>query len=454
MLSQADSELVRLDPALPGLSTVLDPETFVARLQQSLPSLGLESARMTYLKYRPASRCLVGYRLQGVQGWEVDISATTYPYSRRRRLSQAHEAVREAGARAAGVLVLEDCLSIVQVFPRDRKLRGLTRLADNGRRRRLLSELLPGRPEFRNAGVYSLTYKPERRHVALLQACDGTRVVIKSYTRAGYGPARAMATAFDPRGRLRVPRLLGSSDRHRLLAFEWLPGRTLEGSLAFDTNGVNGVAVAGAALAVLHDQNPWRLAPRDRRKDEASLRSTAQVIRYLCPERGDFAGGLAHHLAERLHESAPVPRALHGNFLARHVLLADDGVALLDFDRAARGNPAADLGSFIANLEMMVVGRQMAEGTAAALRTALLDGYQSTLRRVSPAWIELYTALNLFQQALTPFRMRSPDWPEQMGTLLQRAAHLVGWPTRATPTKVELSSSSDTEFDTPKPAGF
>ena len=175
------------------------------------------------------------------------------------------------------------------------------------------------------------------------------------------------------------------------------------------------VAVAGAALAVLHDQNPWRLAPRDRRKDEASLRNVAQVIRYLCPDRGEFAAGLAHHLADRLHDTAPVPRALHGNFQARHVLLAGAGVAFLDFDRAARGNPASDIGNFLANLELMVLARQMSEATAAGLRTSLLDGYQAKLRRVAPAWIEVYTSLSLFQQALTPFRLRAPDWPAQAG---------------------------------------
>jgi Ser/Thr protein kinase RdoA (MazF antagonist) len=453
MLSHADSELVRLDPALPGLGTLLDPEAFMVRLRQQLPALDLESARMTYLKYRPASRCLVGYRLQGVQGWELDVSATAYPCRGRRRLTQTREMIMAAEGRETSLMVLEDCASIVHVFPRDRKLRALTRLADHGRRRRLIKELLPERPEFKNANVYSLAYKPERRHVSLLQTHDGTRVILKSYTRGGYATAKAMANVFDARGKLRVPRLSGCSDHYQMLAFEWMPGRTLEGALNADPPDLTGVAVAGAALAVLHDQNPWRLAPRDRRKDEATLRNVAQVIRYLCPDRGEFAAGLAHHLAERLHEAAPVPRALHGNFLARHVLLAGASVTLLDFDRAARGNPASDIGTFLANLELMVLSQRMSEATAFALRNALLEGYQVRLRRISPAWIEAYTALSLFQQALTPFRLRAPDWPAQVATLLARCANLVGWPTRATPTKIELDDS-DTEFDTPRPAGL
>src|SRR5258708_7929615 len=137
MLSAADAELVRIDPDLPGLGTVLDPEAFVARLRQSLPKLDLEAARLTYLKYRPSSRCVVGYRIQGVQGWEMDVSATTYPCGRGEKLARARERVREAGARGIGTLVLEDCASVVNVFPRDRKLPALSLLADGAHRRRL-----------------------------------------------------------------------------------------------------------------------------------------------------------------------------------------------------------------------------------------------------------------------------------------------------------------------------
>src|SRR5579859_8260301 len=141
MLSAADCELVRLDPALPGLGTLLDPEAFVDRLRDCLPSLDLVAAKMTYLKYRPRKRCLVGYRLQGVQGWELDVSATTYPAARRGKLALARERIQQAGPGGTGVMVLEDCSAMVHIFPRDRRLPVLGRLADSGRRRRLMTEL-------------------------------------------------------------------------------------------------------------------------------------------------------------------------------------------------------------------------------------------------------------------------------------------------------------------------
>jgi phosphotransferase family enzyme len=448
MLSAADAALVRLDPILPGLGTVLDPEAFAARLHESLPYLDVESAQMNYLKYNPGSRCVVGYRLQGGQGWDLDTTVTAYRWSDRKPLTDARERVLQAGTRGAGLVVLEDCASVVSVFPRDRKLPALSRLADSGRRERLLAELLPGRPELRNGGVYSLAYKPERRHVALVQGKDGTRVVVKAYTKPQYPEAKALAGVFAGRGKLRVARMLGFSDRHRLLAFEWLPGRTLESAFGGDPLPTGAAAVAGAALAVLHDQNPWRLAARERGKDEARLYATAKVLRYLCPSCGEQAYRLAHHLAERLQGATPSPRALHGNFQARHVLLTDEAVALLDFDRAARGNPASDLGNFLAHLEYMAISGEMPTAAAASLRTALLDGYQTTIRRIAPASIELHTAVNLFYLALQPFRLRAPDWPARIAALLSWCAQLVRWPARSFGTRIDRTNNSDTELVT------
>jgi Ser/Thr protein kinase RdoA (MazF antagonist) len=314
-----------------------------------------------------------------------------------------------------------------------------------------MKDLLPNRPEFRNAGIYSIAYKPERRHVALIQAHDGTRAIIKAYARGAFDRAKVMATAFSSRGKLRIPRLLGYDDRHRLLALEWLPGRLLQSALVADKPDRDAVAIAGAALAVLHDQSPYRLPAPARRKEEEALRGTAEVVRYLCPDRGEFAKLLAKGLAERLNDSEPEPRALHGNFQPRHVLLTESGVALIDFDLAMRGNPACDIGSFLASLELATISGEMRDTTAATLRTAFMDGYQTTTRRVSPSWIEVYTALHLFHQVLQPFRARTPEWPQRIAAILARCAVLLRWPTRGTSTHVELHREDDTAVDVPNP---
>ncbi len=41
MISSADLDIVRRDPGLPGLATLLDPDPFVAALRASLPEVDL-----------------------------------------------------------------------------------------------------------------------------------------------------------------------------------------------------------------------------------------------------------------------------------------------------------------------------------------------------------------------------------------------------------------------------
>jgi hypothetical protein len=447
MLSAADAELARIDPALPGLSTLLDSDAFSARLRRALPYLDVETAHLTYLRYRPGLSCLVGYRLQGAQGWELDLAATAYRGNDRKKLAHAREAVFRGGAPASGLFVLEDCASVVSIFPRDRRLPALARLADRHHRKRVLAELLPGHPELRRGRLYSLVYKPEHRHVALFHADHGDRIVIKAYTRRGYETAKQAATIFTGHGRFRVPRLIGSSDRRHLLAFDWLPGRTLDEPLTSSTPPLTSVAVTGAALAEFHAQNPYRLSLHEGGKTEAALFATAKAIRYLCPDQGERACRLACHLGDRLRENAPTPRALHGNFQPRHVLLTDDAVAFLDLDKAARGNPAVDLGNFLAHLELLLVGGVLTPAAAMNLRKAFLDGYQVTEHRVAPAWIELGTAVGLFQLALQPFRTRAVDWPAQLARVLDRCTALARGPARSVATRLDSGSSkSDTEI--------
>jgi len=64
MLSSADTDLVRRDPLIPGLATLLDPDAFVTVLRRSLPEADLGTAQITYIRYKPRMNCLVAYQLE------------------------------------------------------------------------------------------------------------------------------------------------------------------------------------------------------------------------------------------------------------------------------------------------------------------------------------------------------------------------------------------------------
>ena len=79
MLTDADDRLARRDRAIPGLATVLDPEALVAALQSACPELGIQQATPFYVHYKPATRCIVAFRL-AVAGFDTELLAYADAY--------------------------------------------------------------------------------------------------------------------------------------------------------------------------------------------------------------------------------------------------------------------------------------------------------------------------------------------------------------------------------------
>src|SRR4051794_11653701 len=109
MLSPPEADLVRRDPALPGLATLLDPEAFATALRPRLPSEELMAARRDYVRYKPGMSCLVAYRVETARG-VVDVSA-------RAVRPDADDKLRKARGAAGGHgrFVLEDRAIVVSV---------------------------------------------------------------------------------------------------------------------------------------------------------------------------------------------------------------------------------------------------------------------------------------------------------------------------------------------------
>src|SRR5437660_36080 len=184
MFLPPDAALLRRESALAGISTLLDPEAFLARLRRALPQEDLCQARITYVKYVPAEKCLVGYDVR-VGTVSVPMYARAYPVSAQRELQKPRHRTGLPGMLGPGRFVLEDCASVISVFPNDRRVKGLPVLADPAVRGRWLSATLPEHPAFWEAFMECLAYKPQRRYVARLSGPSGTGAVLKLYDDEG-----------------------------------------------------------------------------------------------------------------------------------------------------------------------------------------------------------------------------------------------------------------------------
>jgi Ser/Thr protein kinase RdoA (MazF antagonist) len=423
MLWQADATLVCRDAAIPGLATLLDDAAFAAALWRALPEAGVESARATYIRYKPGTSCTVCYRVRSRRG-EAWVHARAFSPALRDKLDHARELGAKDGALGVGGCVLDDLAIAVYGWPHDRQVGALARLADPAKREELLRRLAPGHPELWGAELRDLRYKPERRYVGLLEGAAGARALLKLYAEEEYPPALAGARAFAPSERLALAGLIGHSERRHALLFEWLPGRPLQELLGHH-EAEAAARDAGAALAELHARaHRGATAPQ---KDPPAvgepLRAAAAMIAALSPEAGEAAGRLARHLAAELKFCDP-PTPIHGDFHAGQVLVQHRGVALLDMDNFSLGNPAADLGSFAAHLVYETISGGLPGGAADGVVDALLAGYCAGEPPYPVRELHLHTAAWLLRLAPEAFRYRAPDWPERIRATVARAEEL------------------------------
>jgi len=358
--------------------------------------------------------------------WTLPGTLDLYAVAQRReRWERKHPAAGQAPGDGQRRVSLPGEAVTVALFPDDAKLGTLGHLFEADARTRLLRDLLPGRPDLRAGPVGTLAYKPQRRYVGRLLGPDGP-LVLKVCAAKDYAATVATAGALGSRGLLRIPRVLGCSDQHRVLAFEWLAGERLS-DLVVQRGRTGGepprdaAALAGAALAALHAQ-PADGLPRLARAEEArQLCARAEELAHTFPPLAERAAVLARRLATRLRDAPTAEHAIHGDFYAKQVLLDGRGVGIIDLDQAARGDPAFDLGRFIAHLERAALRDGLPARHVADLTRAFLEGYQAATGRPAPERVDLYVAIGLFLMLRDPFRYHEPGWPEQTAAILARA---------------------------------
>jgi hypothetical protein len=401
---------------------MLDPEVFVAALSAFIPAIDRGSVRIVYVRYKPGKSCIVAYHV-GVAGTEVRLYAKAHPASHRSPPSP-----RSLGLKR---IVLQQGAITVSSFPTDGKLKAVSELAEPEGRGRVLREVVPDRPELWHGIIRELRYMPERRYVAQLLAGGAVQAVVKVYIEREYETVRR-ARAFASRELLRIARCLGCSDVYRVVSHEWLPGRLLSESVLDPELDLGAMVRTGAALAELHGQRVTGLNRLTRRMEGITLLSLAANLGFVLPNlRGRF-DGLARRLASSLAAEAPVYRPIHGDFYPRQVLLDEGAVALLDLDRAAYGDPAADLGLFVAHLEREALRGTLTAGRVDVLREAFLEGYRDASGRPIPPRLDLYTAVGLLRLTPDPFRFREASWPERTEAILDRSETILQRPRRVT----------------------
>lgn len=425
MLSPADLEVVARDASLPGLATVLDAFASADLVRRQLTDAPPGIPVISYVRYKPGASCLTALRYPAPLG---DAFVTLKAVG----LDATEKWAKYANHRGA---LRDDAGRIVlRRFPLDGALSGPRWLCDPSRREDACRDLCLPRSVFE-----VLAYKPERRLV--MAASEGARplAVVKCYDETGFTHALRAHQALANVEGLMVRSATAWSERRRTIATPWIDGRLL--SVAHDPVYLFGIA--GERLADIHNA-PLQL--RDTESEQVAqvgLHRIVQAVAHWAPSSRDAMQRIVFRLATLRHESRIDAVPIHGDFYTKQILLAPDGVWLLDFDECAMADPHTDLALFVAHLERDVLRDTCTRERADTVTSALLEGYGRS-RAIDARRLTWRTAEAMLRLSPHPFRHRDPDWPALTRHLIARAETLLDTlpPHRSSSTRLAPSVSA------------
>lgn len=395
------------------LRRLLEPASLAALLREGgVPATG---AAPDHLRLKFGVNALVGVRIETADGHLPGYVRTYADAAQAQLVAEKWRCIRvDETALGPGVRLLPGGASVLYLFPNDAQVRRLRFLYGRPRRlARLLGELTaPGanRTDLGSAWFETLRYKPERRLVGAARlVVDGEPRSVVFRLRADDADSDLTVTVARLHDALgaRIPRPLGAVYGNALVVEDHVAGK----ALAAAVNAGEAVAAPLAeVIAALHASEvtlPQRTdAPDVLRRALAGLDQLGGV---------DPTITLAvTQLHADLVAAMPPPgpsTPLHGDLHLDQVILAPAGPVVLDFERAALGPAAHDLGSIVAHLR--------ADGHDAFAAT-FLDAYART-RVVDTAALAFFVGCALVQRALLAFRSLHPARRELVPHLLSLA---------------------------------
>ncbi|HEU4910343.1 MAG TPA: phosphotransferase, partial [Actinomycetes bacterium] len=142
-----------------------------------------------------------------------------------------------------------------------------------------------------------------------------------------------------------------------------VPGRPLDLLLDRaarpDRRAAPAVLAAASALAAVHEVPPSAGRPRQPAREAARMEARSDAVATADPDLGAEMASVARRLLSVVDGLPAVVGGVHGDCKPSQFLVGDGVPALLDFDHAGPGDPAADVGGFAASLTQLAVWRSV-----------------------------------------------------------------------------------------------
>ncbi|HEX7719928.1 MAG TPA: aminoglycoside phosphotransferase family protein, partial [Woeseiaceae bacterium] len=179
----------------------------------------------------------------------------------------------------------------------------------------------------------------------------------------------------------------------------WLQ-RKVTGTPATTLFGSPNAEVLAREIAVaafrLHQAGPLPQRSHTAADELAILQDRLAQVALKRP-RLEMRLGRLKAVCERLAKSLPPidPQLIHRDFYGDHVLVADERLYLLDFDLCCQGDPAVDVGNFVAHMSEQSLREHGNAEALAAEEEALKERYVELAGAAVRERIDIYAALTL-----------------------------------------------------------
>lgn len=401
MLSPANQSLVARDPDLPGLRLVLDPDRREAWVKSLWPDVEISGFQCEYLRYKRGVSCVMGARLTTDRG-QTWVTLTARSRETAHKFGKLRPSTDDRWAATGAEYRLHSSLPIViNRFPADRQIRHLWYFADRKKRKRLFEKI--GLP--RRASLGPLRYNPGRRFVGRVDFDGIPLAVVKMHADAKFAKARRAVAHVGARS-------IGISPRHKLIASEWVEGRTANCDEA-DAYSL------GFALARLHGQESRDLPVLKAKRQRNDAFRMVGDISALVPELAEQVADIAAQIARGIENTGRCV-TLHGDCHIEQAVIRNGEAAFFDFDQASFGPPEWDLGNLIAHLMVEQGSGRLASG----FRSSLIEGYRAGGGIVNVDSLQAQTALGILKLSMRPFRQQWSDWPAAITSIVDMAHDL------------------------------
>ena len=331
----------------------------------------------------------------------------------------------------------------IEIFPLDPMFPQLVRWSDGPYVCRMVAARcattrLPAAPVAKGrVEVEAVRYVPGQRHVLRYNFFGPARrsnLYAKVYRDDGqaigvFNVAKGMAERLRANGKeVAVLRPLEHVADDAVVLYPRVTGEPLQAQLSRGGRETErALKRAGQAIRALHEAPPalaGSIKPHDLEAEVEEIRKKSGVLSVLIPSAGPAIAGFLEG-ARELYRRFPqeLPTFTHGDVKAEHFWLTPDGVTVLDLDSCRLGDPALDLGQFLAELHLWA--DLFGESAVEQAQERFLAGYAPGVPRDRLVRARFYEPLELVRAAARRVPLWHRGWENRVARFVHRAIRIL-----------------------------